>query len=143
MRQLWETAGIIAVPCVMIAGSASAARLAPGPSKDPNSGKAYAGSEACSALCGKCHEAIVSNPKKHSGYRYEVASCSSCHLPHTIAAGSVPNHTFEAIAPAKTLQFGVDEKSGKANMPNACGLYCHTKESAADLDVKYKAIFKK
>jgi predicted CXXCH cytochrome family protein len=95
------------------------------------------------ALCGTCHEPIVANPKKHSGHRHEVASCSSCHLAYTIAAGSVPNHTFEAIAPAKTLQFGVDEKTGKPKMPNACGLYCHTKESAAELDAKYKATFKK
>lgn len=95
------------------------------------------------SLCGKCHEAIVANPVKHSGHRYEVASCAACHLPYTIASGSVPNHTFEAIPPSKTLQFGVDEKTGKPKMPNSCGLYCHTKESAAALDEKYKAIFKK
>ncbi|MEW6721499.1 MAG: multiheme c-type cytochrome [Thermodesulfobacteriota bacterium] len=94
-------------------------------------------------FCGKCHEAIVANPKKHSGHRYDVASCSSCHMPYTIASGSIPNHTFEAIPPSKTLQYGVDEKTGKPKMPNSCGIYCHTKESAADLDVKYKAIFKK
>jgi len=28
-------------------------------------------------------------------------------------------------------------------MPNSCGLYCDTKESAAALDEKYTAIFKK
>jgi len=94
-------------------------------------------------FCGKCHEAIVANPKKHSGHRYDVASCAACHLPYTIAAGSVPNHTFEAIPPSKTLQFGADEKTGKPKMPNSCGLYCHTKESAVDLDAKYKMIFKK
>ena len=81
-------------------------------------------------------------PKKHSGHRYEVASCSSCHLPYTITAGSVPNHTFEAIPPAKTIQFGV-EQSGKTKMPNSCSLYCHTKEPVAAMDEKYKAIFKK
>lgn len=95
------------------------------------------------AICAKCHEEIVTNPKKHSGHRYEVASCASCHLPYTIASGSIPNHTFEAIPPSKTLQYGVDEKTGKPKMPNSCGLYCHTKESAADLDAKYKTIFKK
>jgi predicted CXXCH cytochrome family protein len=94
-------------------------------------------------FCGKCHEKIVANPKKHSGHRYEVASCAACHLPYTIAAGSVPNHTFEAIPPSKTLQYGADEKTGKPKMPNSCGLYCHTKESAVDLDAKYKMIFKK
>lgn len=94
-------------------------------------------------LCGSCHEQIVANPKKHSGHRYEVASCAACHLPKTIASGSVGNHTFEAIPPSKTIQFGVDEKSGKPKMPNSCSLYCHTKESAADMDVKYKKIFQK
>ncbi|MBI5439963.1 MAG: hypothetical protein HY900_01995 [Deltaproteobacteria bacterium] len=95
------------------------------------------------ALCGKCHEAIVANPKKHSGHRYEVASCAACHLPYSIAAGSVPNHTFEALPPSKTLQYGVDEKTGKPKMPNSCGLYCHTKQSAAELDEKFKVLFKK
>ena len=36
---------------VMWVALASAARMAPGPSKDPNTGKAYAGSEACKV----CH----------------------------------------------------------------------------------------
>lgn len=94
------------------------------------------------ALCGKCHEAIVTDPKKHSGHRYEVASCAACHLAKTIASGSVGNHTFEAIAPAKSLQF-MDEKTGKTRMPNACGLYCHTKDSLTALDEKHKAIFRK
>ena len=93
-------------------------------------------------LCGKCHEKIVANPKKHSGHRYEVASCAACHLPKTIAGGTVSNHTFEAIPPSKTVQYGFDEKSGKPKMPNSCSLYCHTKESAADMDAKYKKIFK-
>ena len=95
------------------------------------------------SLCGKCHENIVADPNKHSGHRYAVASCSSCHLPYTITAGSVPNHTFEALPPSKTIQFGVDEKSGKPKMPNSCMLYCHTKETAAAMDEKYKTIFKK
>ena len=93
------------------------------------------------ALCGSCHGEIVANPKKHSGHRYEVASCTSCHFPKTIASGTVSNHTFEAIPPSKSLQY-VDAK-GQPRMPNSCGLYCHTKDSAADLDAKYKAIFGK
>ena len=95
------------------------------------------------AICSKCHEDIVTNPKKHSGHRYEVASCASCHLPNTIASGSLPNHTFESIPPSKTLQYGVDDKTGKPKMPNSCSLYCHTKETAAVMDEKYKSIFKK
>jgi len=95
------------------------------------------------SLCGKCHEKIAADPKKHSGHRNEQASCAACHLSKTIASGTVSNHTFEAIPPSKTLQFGVDEKTGKPKMPNSCGIYCHTKESAAALDEKYKAIFKK
>ena len=94
------------------------------------------------SLCGTCHESIVADPKKHSGHRHEVASCAACHLPKTIASGTVSNHTFEAIPPSKSLQY-VDEKTGKPKMPNSCGLYCHTKESAAALDEKYTAIFKK
>lgn len=93
------------------------------------------------ALCGKCHEEIVANPAKHSGHRYEVASCAACHLPKTIASGTVSNHTFEAISPAKTVQYGVNDK-GKP-MPNSCSLYCHTKESAAAMLEKYNSIFKK
>lgn len=93
-------------------------------------------------LCGKCHGEIMDNPKKHSGHRFEVASCSSCHMPYTIAAGSVPNHTFEAIPPSKTLQYGVNDKTGKPNMPNSCNLYCHTKETATVMDEKYKSIFR-
>jgi predicted CXXCH cytochrome family protein len=95
------------------------------------------------SLCGKCHEKIAADPKKHSGHRQEVASCTACHLPKTIASGVISNHTFEAIPPSKTLQYGVDEKTGKPKMPNSCGIYCHTKESAAALDGMYKAIFKK
>ncbi|PIX25619.1 MAG: hypothetical protein COZ69_02640, partial [Deltaproteobacteria bacterium CG_4_8_14_3_um_filter_45_9] len=95
------------------------------------------------SLCGKCHEEIVADQVKHSGHRYEVASCSACHLPYTIASGSVPNHTFEAIPPSKTLKYGVDEKTGKPKMPNSCSLYCHTKESVKAMDEKYNMILKK
>ena len=63
-------------------------------------------------------------------------------MPYTIASGSVPNHTFEAISPAKTIQYGVDDK-GKQKMPNSCNLYCHTKESAQIMLDKYNMIFKK
>lgn len=96
------------------------------------------------ALCGvaDCHADIVADPKKHSGHRYEVASCAACHLPMTIAGGTVGNHTFEAIPPSKTLQYGADEKTGKPRMPNVCTLYCHTKEDASAMDGKYKSIFK-
>jgi predicted CXXCH cytochrome family protein len=94
-------------------------------------------------LCAKCHEEMVADPMKHSGHRAEVASCSSCHLPKTIASGSVGNHTFEAIPPSKTLQYGVDDKTGKARMPNSCNLYCHMKESAATMNEKYQSLFKK
>lgn len=93
------------------------------------------------SLCGKCHEKVVADPQKHSGHRYEVASCSSCHLPYTIASGSVPNHTFEAIPPSKTLKYGVNEKTGKPNMPNSCMLYCHTRESASVMDEKFRSLF--
>jgi predicted CXXCH cytochrome family protein len=95
------------------------------------------------SLCGKCHEKITADPKKHSGHRNEVASCTACHLPKTIAKGSVSNHTFEAIPPSKSLQYGVDEKTGKPKMPNSCGIYCHTTDTAAALDEKYKKIFGK
>lgn len=95
------------------------------------------------SLCGKCHEEIVAEPVKHSGHRYQVASCASCHLPKTIASGSLGNHTFEAIPPSKTIQYGVDEKTGKPKMPNSCNLYCHTKESASAMNEKYNNIFKK
>jgi len=92
-------------------------------------------------LCAKCHEEIVANPVKHSGHRADVASCSSCHNPKSIAYGSLGNHTWEAIPPAKTIQYGADDK-GKPKMPNSCNLYCHTKETAAIMDEKYKTIFK-
>ena len=95
------------------------------------------------SLCGKCHEEIVADSVRHSGHRAEVASCSACHLPYTIASGSVPNHTFEAILPSKSLRYGMDEKTGKPKMPNSCSLYCHTKESASAMDEKYNLIFKK
>lgn len=95
------------------------------------------------SLCGTCHAKIADDPKKHSGHRYEVASCASCHMPKTIAKGTVSNHTFEAIPPLKSLQLGINEKTGKPKMPNSCGLYCHTKESAASLNAKYKVIFPK
>ena len=95
------------------------------------------------AICSKCHEEIVTDPAKHSGHRYEVASCASCHMPYTIASGSVPNHTFETIPPSKTLQYGVDEKTGKPKIPNSCSLYCHTKETANVMNEKYNMIFKK
>lgn len=95
------------------------------------------------SLCGKCHEEIVSDPKAHSGHRYDVASCSSCHLPYTIASGSVPNHTFEAIAPSKSLRYGTDEKTGKPKMPNSCTLYCHTRETVSAMDEKYNKLFGK
>lgn len=94
-------------------------------------------------LCAKCHESEVTNPKKHSGHRYEVASCTACHMPKTIASGSVSNHTFEAIPPAKSIKFGLDEKTGKPKMPNSCSLYCHTKETPEDMEGKYNQIFKK
>jgi len=64
-------------------------------------------------------------------------------MPYTIASGSVPNHTFEAIPPSKTLQYGTDSKTGKPKMPNSCSLYCHTKETASVMDEKYNVIFKK
>jgi predicted CXXCH cytochrome family protein len=94
------------------------------------------------AVCGGCHEAIVGNPEKHSGHRYEQASCSSCHLLKTIGAGSVTTHTFEAVAPAKTIQYGKDDR-GRVKMPNSCGAYCHRGTEVAALDASYKRLFKK
>jgi len=94
------------------------------------------------ALCGQCHEAIVGDPAKHSGHRYEQASCSACHLPKIIASGSLSTHTFEAVPPAKTLQYGVDDR-GRVKMPNSCTAYCHKAVDVAAMDVKYKALFKK
>ncbi len=69
-------------------------------------------------LCAKCHQDKTSNPVAHSGHRAEVASCASCHLPKVIASGSVSTHTFEAIAPIKTLHFG-------ETMANSCTYSCH------------------
>lgn len=94
------------------------------------------------ALCGQCHEAIVANPVKHSGHRYEQASCSACHLLKTIGSGSVTTHTFEAVAPAKTIQYGMDDR-GRVKMPNSCNAYCHKTADVAAMDARYKALFKK
>jgi hypothetical protein len=49
---------------------------------------------------------------------------------------------YETIPPSKSLQYGVDEKTGKPKMPNSCSLYCHTKETTTVIDEKYKTIFK-
>ncbi len=94
------------------------------------------------ALCGQCHEAIVGNPAKHSGHRYEQASCAACHLPKIIANGSLSTHTFEAVAPAKTIQYGVDDR-GRVKMPNSCTAYCHKGTDVAAMDARYKTLFKK
>ncbi|MHB1162245.1 MAG: multiheme c-type cytochrome [Chloroflexota bacterium] len=69
-------------------------------------------------LCAKCHQDKTSNPVAHSGHSAQMASCAACHLPKVIASGSVSTHTFEAIAPIKTLHFG--EK-----MTNSCTYSCH------------------
>jgi predicted CXXCH cytochrome family protein len=94
------------------------------------------------ALCGPCHQAVVANPVKHSGHRYEQASCSACHLLKTIGSGSVTTHTFEAVAPAKTIQYGVDDR-GRVKMPNSCMAYCHRGTDVAAMDARYKTLFKK
>ena len=94
------------------------------------------------ALCGNCHEAIVGSPAKHSGHRYEQASCASCHLPKISASGSLSTHTFEAVPPAKTIQYGTDDR-GRIKMPNSCTAYCHKGVDAATMDARYKALFKK
>ena len=94
------------------------------------------------ALCGQCHEAIVADPVKHSGHRYEQASCSSCHLLKTIGSGSVTTHTFEAVPPAKTIQYGMDDR-GRVKMPNSCAAYCHKGTDVAAMDARYKTLFKK
>lgn len=85
-------------------------------------------------LCGKCHERQVSDPVAHLGHRAQVASCASCHLPKLIGSGSVSTHTFEAIAPAKTLQYG--EK-----MANSCTYSCHKAQGAEWADQAYKRLF--
>ncbi|MHB1006311.1 MAG: multiheme c-type cytochrome [Chloroflexota bacterium] len=87
-------------------------------------------------LCAKCHSDKTTDPKVHSGHSAQAASCASCHLPKVIASGSVSTHTFEAIAPAKTLQYG--EK-----MVNSCTYGCHKTQTVQWADEAFKRIFGK
>ncbi|MBI2909341.1 MAG: hypothetical protein HYX92_16980 [Chloroflexi bacterium] len=86
-------------------------------------------------LCAKCHEKQSRDQAAHAGHALDKATCASCHLPKLIGSGSVSTHTFEAIAPAKTLQYG--EK-----MANSCNT-CHKDKNAEWADQQYKRIFKK
>ncbi|RLE19194.1 MAG: hypothetical protein DRJ14_01385 [Acidobacteria bacterium] len=48
-----------------------------------------------------------------------LSRCSKCHMPEIAKSAikyDIHSHTFEAIAPAKTLDF---------NMPNSCAVSCH------------------
>lgn len=93
-------------------------------------------------ICGGCHEAIASDPVKHSGHRFAQANCSACHLPKLIGAASVSTHTFEAIPPAKSLQYGKDDR-GRLKMANSCTAHCHKTADLAAMDANYKKLFKK
>ncbi|MBI3926869.1 MAG: hypothetical protein HY319_15135 [Armatimonadetes bacterium] len=85
-------------------------------------------------LCSKCHEKQTSDPVAHSGHQAQVASCAACHLPKLIGSGSVSTHTFEAIAPAKTLQYG-------ETMANSCTSSCHKAQGVEWADQGYKRLF--
>lgn len=87
-------------------------------------------------LCAKCHSQQVSASVAHSGHTLQSASCASCHLPKLIGSGSVSTHTFEAIAPAKTLQLG-------PSMANSCTYRCHTAQGVEWADQQFKRLFKK
>lgn len=86
-------------------------------------------------LCGTCHSKQVSAPAIHSGHKAEAASCSACHLPKLIGSGSVSTHTFEAIAPAKTLALG-------STMANSC-TSCHKNQGVEWADQQYRRLFNK
>jgi hypothetical protein len=51
-----------------------------------------------------------------------LSRCTECHMPKTFGFGAAtgPSHTFEPIAPEKTLMY--QEQGG---MPNACAQSCH------------------
>ncbi|MBI4319838.1 MAG: hypothetical protein HY675_15215 [Chloroflexi bacterium] len=85
-------------------------------------------------LCGTCHAKQTSDPVAHSGHPAQAATCAACHMPKLIGSGSVSTHTFEAIAPAKTLQFG-------ETMANSCNT-CHKNQGVDWADEQYKSLFR-
>jgi len=68
----------------------------------------------------------------HSNHPYApersmgLSRCSKCHMPKTAKSAinyDVHGHTFEPIAPEKTLMYQVD-----GGMPNACAVSCHSQK---------------
>jgi len=66
----------------------------------------------------------------HSNHPYApersmgLARCSKCHMPKTAKSAinyDIHGHTFEAIAPEKTLMY-----QAEGGMPNACAVSCHS-----------------
>lgn len=85
-------------------------------------------------LCAKCHRDKTSNPVAHSMHSAQMASCAGCHLPKVIASGSVSTHTFEAMAPIKTLHFGETQA-------NSCTYSCHKSQGVDWAHWNYVKIF--
>ncbi len=73
-------------------------------------------------------DAVARAVSAHSNHPYGpersmgLANCIDCHMPLTYGFGAASgrSHTFEAIAPHKTLEF--QEQGG---MPNSCAQSCH------------------
>jgi len=55
-----------------------------------------------------------------------LSRCSKCHMPKTAKSAikwDIHGHTFEPIAPEKTLMYQID-----GGMPNACAVSCHSQK---------------
>jgi len=55
-----------------------------------------------------------------------LSRCTLCHMPKvakSAVAFDISSHTFEAIAPEKTLMYG-----DQGGMPNSCGVSCHSQK---------------
>jgi len=78
---------------------------------------------------------IVSAHTKHT-YDPEgtgASRCSKCHNPKTIksaVAYDVHSHTFEVMAPEKTILY-----NNVGGMPNACAASCHVKDSYPNFEI--------
>jgi len=74
--------------------------------------------------------AIGAKVSSHTNHFYNpegtmgVSRCSTCHMPAVTTSGiayDIHSHTFEVIAPEKTLSY-----QAQAGMPNACAVSCHS-----------------
>lgn len=74
----------------------------------------------------RLHVGDVVSAHSHHPYGPErgvgISRCTECHMPTTSGHGTLtsPSHTFEPIAPAKTLMY-----QAQGGMPNSCAVRCH------------------